>query len=501
MIYLDELLNNVDIISSNGNLHIKVSGFQYDSRKIEQGMCFVAIRGFNVNGLQYVGDAVARGAAAVLFESKPDETFPDLVGNLTWVQVTNARIALSKMAAVFYKHAVNQFYSIGVTGTNGKTTIVSLIHAILNQIEPTARIGTLGLLSGDTIEKTTLTTPEAPDILSFLSRAASQGCKNMVMEVSSVALKLHRVEDIHFSQGIFTNFTGDHLDFHLTMDDYFQSKLILFKKLAMEDWAIINIDDPESFNIIDELNCRYITFGFSENADVKPIKYKLSLKGIQATIQTPKGNLTIKSNLIGRINLFNILAAIASTVVKGISFDSIIATLKNIPRVKGRLDTVYSGKFSVLIDYAHTDNALEVALKSLKEIISGKLFVVFGAGGSRDKSKRPRMGRTAAQFSDYVILTSDNPRAEEPQAIVNDIVKGFPPDFNRYTIELDREMAIRKAMLLANNGDLVIIAGKGHEDYQIFKDKTIHFDDYEVVQNVLKEMNLIQTEPGGEKHA
>lgn len=496
MIYLKDLLKKVEYISRRGDLNIPVTGFHYDSRKIEKGMCFVAIRGYRENGMQYVGNAVARGASAILFESKPDETFPDMVGEATWIQVENARIALSKMAAVYYDQVAEKTYNIGVTGTNGKTTIVSLLHAILNKVEPSARLGTLGTVYNGIAQKTMLTTPEAPVIFDFLSEAVKRGCKNLVMEVSSVALKLHRVEDIHYSQAIFTTFTGDHLDFHKTMDDYFQSKLLLFKKLGMDDWAIINVDDPESGKIIEELNCRYLTYGFSEDADVRPLKKKLTLKGIQATLQTPKGPITIKSQLIGRVNLSNIMAAVTSAIIKGLKFETISNALSEIKPVKGRLDPAHTGKFSVLVDYAHTDKALEGALTSLKDIVKGRVIVVFGAGGARDKSKRPRMGQVAAEHADEIILTSDNPRNEEPQDIIDDIVKGFDKGFKKYTVEADRETAIEKALHMAKEHDVVLIAGKGHEDYQIFKDKTIHFDDFEVVNNVLAKMNRSGTKGG-----
>jgi UDP-N-acetylmuramoyl-L-alanyl-D-glutamate--2,6-diaminopimelate ligase len=487
MIYLDELLKDVAIVASSDDLHVEVTGVQADSRKIKPKNCFVAIPGFKVSGLTYVGDAIANGASCVIFETNPEDTLPEIPFVVTWIQVVNARVALSKLAAAFYgyKRISPSLYVVGVTGTNGKTTITSLIQAIFSREHPTAKIGTLGMFFEESATKTTLTTPEATEIFEFLSRVHEQGCSHVVMEVSSVALKLHRVGDLRFSQGIFTNFSGDHLDFHKSMEDYLGSKLMLFRQLTMEDWAVVNIDDPSALKIIEQLNCKYLTYGFCEDADVRPLRYKLSLEGVQATLATPRGNITIKSILLGRLNLVNIMAAVASAVIRGIALENIAAAVREFKPVRGRLDLVYRSPFSVLIDYAHTDNALETLLQSLKEIVSHKIILVFGAGGSRDKTKRPRMGKAASRFADSIIVTSDNPRNEEPMNIINDIIQGFEPGFKNFLVEVDRKKAIEKALHLAAPGDLVVVAGKGHEDYQIFKDKTLHFDDYEVVGEAL----------------
>jgi UDP-N-acetylmuramoyl-L-alanyl-D-glutamate--2,6-diaminopimelate ligase len=488
MIYLDELLKGVDIIASSGDLHKKVSGIHPDSRKIKRSNCFVAIKGFNENGMKYVGDALANGANSVVFETDEEDTLPELPFFIRWVHVTSARKALSKIAANFYGYnrISDSLYVAGITGTNGKTTVMSLIRDIFNQETKTAAIGTLGMEFEGKTDKTTLTTPEAMDIFKFLSRVYQQGCRSLVMETSSVGLQLHRVEDIHFSQGIFTNFSGDHLDFHQTMENYLEAKMILFEKLTMEDWAVINIDDPTSDRIFEHLNCKYLTYGFSRNADIRPLKYKFSLEGIQATLETPKGNFTIKSVLLGRVNLANIMAAVTSAIIKGISLETISRAIREFKPVKGRLDLAYNKEFSVLVDYAHTDQALEGLLQSLQEIAPNKIILVFGAGGSKDKTKRPRMGNAASRYAHSIIVTNDNPRKEEPIDIANDIIKGFAPGFKQYEVELDRKKAIAKALHMAGQGDLVVIAGKGHENYQIFKDKTIRFDDYEVVQEVLE---------------
>ncbi|MCP4219710.1 MAG: UDP-N-acetylmuramyl-tripeptide synthetase, partial [bacterium] len=269
--------------------------------------------------------------------------------------------------------------------------------------------------------------------------------------------------------------------------EYLESKILLFNKLQVNDWAVINIDDPSAYRIIENLTCKYLTYGFSEDADVRPLKYTCTINGIRAGLRTPMGELNLESPLIGRINLSNIMAAVTSGIIKGISFENIAGAVKAFTPIKGRLDFAYRGEFSVLIDYAHTDRALEALLQSLRELTPGRLIVVFGAGGDRDKTKRPRMGAAASRNADFVVVTSDNPRSEEPLEILDDIVKGFEPEFKDYMVEVDREKAIGEALAKARKGDLVAVAGKGHEDYQIFKDGTIHFDDYEVVQKIMEQ--------------
>jgi UDP-N-acetylmuramoyl-L-alanyl-D-glutamate--2,6-diaminopimelate ligase len=479
---LRELIDPADIIAFAGNLDVEITGVTNDSRRIEKGNCFVAVKGLKEDGFLYVDAAVKQGAFAVVSQQKPVLSS----GNVTWVQVKNDRRVFSRMAARFYNNIADDFYSVGVTGTNAKTTITTLVSAILEQESKTASIGTLGMFCAGSERETKLTTPEAADIYKFLYDARKYGCENLVMEVSSVALRLYRVEDIKFSQAIFTTFSGDHLDFHQTMEEYFESKLLLFKKLQVNDWAVINIDDPSAPKIMEHLNCKYLTYGFSEDADVRPLDFKCSVSGIQALLQTPRGELKINSSLIGRINLSNIMAAVTSAVIKGISFENIATAVNAFKAVKGRLDFAYKNDFSVLIDYAHTDKALEALLQSLREMVPGRVIVVFGAGGSRDKTKRPRMGTAASDNADFVFVTSDNPRQEDPRAIIKDILEGFKPGFKDYVVEPDRETAIKKALEMARKGDLVAVAGKGHEDYQIFKDKTIHFDDYEVVRKLMK---------------
>ncbi|MEN8222629.1 MAG: UDP-N-acetylmuramoyl-L-alanyl-D-glutamate--2,6-diaminopimelate ligase [Acidobacteriota bacterium] len=477
MITIKELLNGIEAIEVIGPLDINISGITHDSRSVSDGYCFIAISGFRDDGNKYVDDAVKKGAKLIISESAQSVELP----GVTWVRLKNIRKAFSTISLNFYGDPLRDKYVVGVTGTNGKTTVVALIEAIFNRTGKTVKFGTLGAWCGSNGKKASLTTPEALEVYKFLSDECKGNFDNVVMEVSSVALELERVAGIEFSQAIFTNLSGDHLDFHNNMDNYFESKLSLFKSLSPDKWAIINIDDEKGSAIIDMIDSKYITYGFSEEADVRPLSFKLSAKGIEAVISTPGGQLNIKCSLVGRINLLNILAAVASSCVKNISFEVIASALEEFTTVRGRLDTVYENDFTVMIDYAHTDNALENLLESVKELKFRKMILVFGAGGSRDTTKRPRMGAVAAKYADVVIVTSDNPRDEDPSNIIEQIVAGFPTGFTSFQVEQDREDGIAAGINSAEKGDIVIIAGKGHEDYQILGKKVIHFDDYEVV--------------------
>jgi len=476
MKYLDELLGKHESLAWRGELHLPVSGIAYDSRQIAPGGCFVAIKGFVKDGIEYMSDAVARGAVAVVSVHPPDVAFP----HVTWVQVKNDRRALSAMASRFYDDPSRELRVIGVTGTNGKTTTVALIRELLGPAS--AAIGTLGMHCAGDSRPTKLTTPEAPELFAFMAAALKAGCVNLAMEVSSASLSLHRVDDVAFAQAVFTSFSGDHLDFHGTMENYFEAKLSLFKKLGSDQWAILNGDDPMGPRIIRELNCRYVTFGFSKQADIQPLKSAFSIDGIKGVLQTPRGKIEFQSPMLGRFNLMNIMAAVSSALVNGVGAERISSALASFQPVQGRVAIAHAGDFLAVVDYAHTDDALKNLLQAFREITRGRLILVFGAGGSRDRTKRPRMARVACRLADLVVVTSDNPRQEDPQAIIADIVAGFDPGFTDYRAEPDRRQAIHLALDLAAAGDVVLIAGKGHENYQIFKDHTVHFDDVEVVR-------------------
>ena len=479
---IKRLLNESEIVAIRGDPELTVEGLELNSQRIQKGWCFVAIKGFRRDGIEFVREAVANGANSVISIHPPPADLRDI----TWIQVKNDRRALSQMASLFYDNPSRRMKVIGVTGTNGKTTTVSLISSILNRETKTASIGTLGMDFADRHLKVLLTTPEAVELFRFMAESEQEGCRNLVMEVSSASLSLFRVEDIEFSQGVFTSFSGDHLDFHQTMENYFEAKLSLFRKLAVNRWAIINVDDPSGPAIVRELNCKYVSYGLLPTADVRPLKFDFSLSGIKAQLQTPRGKIDIESPLVGRFNLFNIMATVASSLVSGVSPANIVAGLKDFRLVRGRMEIVHSGGFHVIVDFAHTDDALANLLGTLRNLAgSGRIILVFGAGGDRDKSKRPRMGRVAAAGADYLFLTSDNPRGENPETILEEIRSGIPAGFDAFEMEADRERAIGKALQRARPGDFVVLAGKGHEEYQILKSGTIRFSDAEVVRKLL----------------
>ncbi len=483
MINIRDLLAGIETMDVRGSLDVPVTGITHDSRQVDKGNCFIAIMGFKDDGNKYIDDAISRGAVLVISETSQVSAHP----GITWVRLKNIRRAFATISLNFYGDPLKDKYVVGVTGTNGKTTVVALIESIFSRNMKTVKFGTLGAWYGGAGRKASLTTPEANEIYKFLAEECRSGFENVIMEVSSVALELDRVTGIDFSQAIFTNLSGDHLDFHYNMENYFDSKLSLFRSLNPDKWAVINIDDKKGKSIVDVIDSKYITYGFSSEADVKPVNYELTSKGTRALISTPAGNIQIESSMIGRINLLNITAAIASAIIKNISFKDIADAMKEFRNVKGRLDTVYENEFSIIIDYAHTDNALENLLLSVKELNFRKIILIFGAGGSRDMTKRPRMGAIAAKYSDKVIVTSDNPRDEDPGSIIEQIIAGFPKEFRSYKTEKDREKGIAAGIDMAEKGDVVIIAGKGHEDYQILGKKVIHFDDYEVVINLMEE--------------
>jgi len=479
-----DILKNIDVIEYKGDLNTKITGICIDSRKIEKDNLFFAIKGNNHDSIIFLDEVIKRGGNSVITINKFNKKYDDLV----WIRVDNDRETLASISSCFFDNPSKKSYLIGITGTNGKTTTLSIISHILNKVEKTAYMGTLGMKS-DKFIKTHLTTPESPDLNKFMYESINKGYKNFVMEVSSVALKLKRVHSLSFSQAIFTNLSGDHLDFHKTMEDYFNSKLQLFRDLEPDKWAVLNVDDESFKDIINVINCRYITYGIKNKADVYARDYEFGINGINANVITPIGKIRVKSKLRGKFNLMNILAAISSLILKHVDIKIIEKGLEEITPIRGRLEPVYDGKFKVFIDYAHTDGALYSLLKSVREMSSSRIILVFGAGGSRDKTKRPRMGKVASENADYLIITSDNPRKEKPIDIINDILKGINNGFKDYKIEIDREKAIKIALDMAKQGDIVIIAGKGHEDYQIFKEKTVHFDDKEVVEKIMESNN------------
>ena len=485
---LEELLKGVSCLHLAGNLNVSVEGLSYDSRKVGKGHLFVAIRGDNFDGNDFIPQAIKRGAVAIVSEQK---AIP-IGSKLSWAIVDNARRALAIISGNFYNQPSRRLYLIGVTGTNGKTTVTYLVESIFQQGGgKIGRLGTIDYRVGERLVEAERTTPEAPDINRYMAEMVENDCQACVMEVSSHSLDMERVYGCDFDVAVFTNLTRDHLDFHLSMERYFSSKRKLFEYLEnkKEAVAVINLDDHKGKELSRGLKVRSITYGWQPSADITVDSYQLSLQGLQATITTPEGKLQVSSPLIGRANLSNILAAVGVGMAAGITPSAISQGIARVSPIPGRFEQVNEGQdFTVIVDYAHTDDALRNLLESVREVAKGRVITVFGCGGDRDPSKRPLMGAHAMKLSDIAIVTSDNPRSEDPLQIIREIEVGIESVGVRKGAHLvipDRKEAIKRAIDEAHPGDMVVIAGKGHERYQIIGNKTIPFDDREVARQFI----------------
>jgi UDP-N-acetylmuramoyl-L-alanyl-D-glutamate--2,6-diaminopimelate ligase len=485
---LSELLGGIELRPATPSLELSITQVANDSRKVAPGALFVAVQGVATNGNLFAEEAVARGALAVLSADRVPVTWPKEV---PWVQVAEPRKALAIAAANFYGGPANGLQLVGVTGTNGKTTTTSLIESIVHATG--AKSGLFGTIAYRTPERTfpaPNTTPESLDLQSFFAEIREQQGKYAIMEASSHALALDRLWGCHFAVAVFTNLTRDHIDFHKTFDNYFDAKRRLFEGTGAgaPDVAVINTDD-EWGKKLTGLAKRTLTYGLQGDADLSAKKFQLSFEGLNFSAQTPAGKVQVQSRLVGRINVYNILAAIGAAQGLGISNGTIEEGIHNLEAVAGRFQRVDQGQpFLVVVDYAHTDDALENLIKTARELnTKGRIITMFGCGGSRDRTKRPIMGEASGRLSELSILTSDNPRQEDPLKIISDIVVGMQKSGGKYLIEADREKAIRLAIEEARSGDIVLLAGKGHEDYQVFADRTIHFDDREEARKALRD--------------
>jgi len=505
---LKDILSGVEVKEIRGDVGINVTSIAYDSRKVSPNSVFVAIEGFKANGTMFIEDAFRRGAKVIVCSSSEDGLLPSLP--VTWIFVSDTRVALSKLSANFYGHPTRKLKVAGITGTAGKTTIAYLIYTIFNAGGvPSGLMGTIEVLIGSERLKSKLTTPESLDIHALADKMLSSGMKAMVMEVSSHSLKLHRVSDVDFDFAVFTNLGHDHLDFHGDINDYLKSKAILFSKILKAEegrGAVVNGDDPASSKIISDYRGKVLRYGMSgnPNLDIYPEKYEVSLKGIEATIKSPWGRLCVSSPLIGYHNLMNIMGACGVALLAGIPIDLIEKGVASLKKVSGRMEVI-QGKDGVIaiVDYSHTPDSLKSALESIAKMANGRIITVFGAGGDRDIQKRPLMGMAVAEKSTACILTSDNPRSEDPMSIIEMIRTGLERGgFKRadgslsegkYLIEPDRRKAIEIAVKNALPGDVILVAGKGHEDYQIFRDRVIHFDDKEELLSVMMRCGLIES--------
>lgn len=463
----------------------EIYGVAYDSRQVKPGFLFVCVSGFKTDGHMFIKDAREKGAAAILAEKESIDC------DLPIALCNDSRQALAQVAGNFYGHPSRQLRLIGVTGTNGKTTTTHLIKAILEDAgKKTGILGTLYARVGDTSFDLGHTTPEAPDIEAFLKVCREQQAEYVVMEVSSHALVLDRVDAIDFNVALFTNLTQDHLDLHETMNSYRDAKLKLFKNLETRpgNFSIINQDDQYARDFLAQAGSAAVSYGIEQTARIMAQDVRVNLKGSEFTVAYPGGTFEIQMKLIGLFSVYNAMAAIAFALEEGIAVETIQSALARVDGVPGRIEQVHCGQdFTVVVDYAHTPDGLENILKTARGILENRLITVFGCGGDRDRGKRPLMGEIAARFSDFTIVTSDNPRSEEPQNIINDIVPGVEKvKDSRYAIIVDRREAIRHAIHLARPGDLVVIAGKGHETYQLVKGQVLDFDDRLVAAEFLK---------------
>jgi UDP-N-acetylmuramoyl-L-alanyl-D-glutamate--2,6-diaminopimelate ligase len=463
-----------------------VTGVSYDSRRVQPGHVFVALKGRRADGAQFAAQALERGAVAIVSED------PAPASVAAWTVVYDARLALALLSVAFASNPSLELRVVGVTGTNGKTTTTHLVASIFEAAEIRCGLmGTVGYQIGDEVREASHTTPEAPEVQALLREMVDRGCGACAMEVSSHALSLRRVDGTTFAAGVFTNLTRDHLDFHGDMDAYFQAKKHLFEMLPRDAPSLINVDDPRGAALV-EMASRPVTYAVSRPADITPGPLSFSLSGLEFDVRTPRGTIHMKSPLVGRPNVYNILAAVSTTIALGLSFDDIergIASLRGVP---GRFQLVSDAKddIQVVVDYAHTDDALRNLLETARPLTAGRLITVFGCGGDRDRTKRPLMGAVAGRLSDFLVITSDNPRSEDPARIIEEIQRGITPDTRRAETQRmltlpDRREAIGRAIDVARPGDLVLIAGKGHEKYQIVGSTVLPFDDVAVAREAL----------------
>ncbi len=485
---LAKLLRGVELRAPAAHSDLEISEIAYDSRAVRPGALFVAIRGEKTDGNQFVAEVVARGAVAVISEEAKPRT---LAAEFPWIQVVNARKGMAISAANYYARPAEVLKLIGVTGTNGKTTVSYLVDSILRAAG--CHVGLLGTIGYRLVNESLPapnTTPESLDLQNYLARIVRAGGTHAVIEASSHALAMERLWGCPFAVAIFTNLTRDHLDYHKTFDEYFAAKRRLFEGTgaAAPLAGVINRDDEYGRQLAG-LASRTLTYGLEAGADVTTRKPSVSRAGLEFTAETPAGEIEIRSKLVGRPNVYNLLASIGTGVALGLSNEVIAAGIAQLSAVPGRFERVEAGQpFLVVVDYAHTDDALRNLLATAKELNGGgRIITLFGCGGDRDRTKRPLMGEAAGSASNIVVLTSDNPRSEDPLLIINDVIVGVQRTDAKLFVEPDRQKAIEIALDAARSGDVVLLAGKGHEGYQVLRDRTIEFDDRAVARRILKQ--------------
>jgi len=478
---LSELISGIDSCIFEGN-DVDIKHITYNSKDVIEGSLFICIEGFKADGHHFAQEAVDRGAKALIISKDIN-----INGDVTLVKVNDTRKAMAIIASNFYKKPAEKMKIIGITGTNGKTTSTFMMKSILEAYgQKIGLIGTIYNIIGDKIIEAKRTTPESLDLQCLFKEMADNNCTYCVMEVSSHSLELDRVYGIDFEVGIFTNLTQDHLDFHKTMENYFKAKLKLFDRAKN---AIINIDDDYGKEALRYVKGNILKYGIDSVADVYAKDITMSDEGTKFKLCYDSNEIEVNLHLPGKYNVYNALGCAAAALSLGIDINTIKKGLEDLKAVPGRSERIKAKQgFTVIIDYAHTPDGIENILKASREYTKGRLIILFGAGGDRDKTKRPLMGKAAGTFADYCIITSDNPRNEEPEKIIQDIIPGVEKTGCPYKIIVDRKEAIKYALMNAKKDDVIVIAGKGHETYQILKDKTVHFDEKEIVNELLQEI-------------
>ena len=468
---LRELLKNISVLECTANLETEIESVHYDSRKVTENSLFVAISGFASDGNRFIPMALGKGAVAVVTAKKPEEEVP-------YILVDSDRMALAMLGCNFYGHPAKAMTMIGVTGTNGKTSTTLLLKQVLEKTmgAKVGLIGTMANMVGDEVIPTERTTPESFELQGLFARMRDAGCSHVVMEVSSHAVTLDRIGGVHFDIAAFTNLTEDHLDFHKTMDAYCDAKAELFRRCGK---AVINTDDSYAPRFLNAASCPVLTTAVNGKADLQAENVELLSDGIRYTVD----NVSIHVPIPGRFTVYNTLTVLGIARQLGLSLSDAAEALKTVEGVKGRIEVVPTpGKeYTVLIDYAHTPDGLENVLSSVRDFCKGRIISVFGCGGDRDPIKRPIMGHIGVKLADFAVITSDNPRTENPMAIIEDILKGVKEEDGAYIVVEDRKTAIRYAMDIAQKDDIIVLAGKGHETYQDVGGVKLHLDEREEV--------------------
>lgn len=479
---LTDLLKGVKTLNINGDSDIEIAGINIDSRKIKAGHLFVAVKGTQVDGHQFINKAIELGAKAVLVEDMPT----DLKEDVTYVQVASTEAEVGKIATIFYGNPTKKLKLVGVTGTNGKTTIATLLYNMFRKFGyKVGLISTVCNYIDDEARPTDHTTPDPIELNQLLGEMVAAGCEYAFMECSSHAIHQHRIGGLHFEGGVFTNLTRDHLDYHKTFENYRNAKKMFFDSLSKNAFAITNADDKNGMIMVQNCKANIKTYSMQRMADFRAKIIECHFEGMYLEVDGKE----VGVQFIGKFNVSNLLAVYGTAIMLGKSQDDILLALSTLKSVNGRLDPVHSPEgFTAIVDYAHTPDALENVLGAIHDVLegkNGKVITVCGAGGNRDKGKRPLMAQEAVKQSDTVILTSDNPRFEDPQAIIDDMVAGLDANQRKKVLTIvDRREAMRTAAMMAKKGDVILVAGKGHEDYQDIQGVKHHFDDHEVLREI-----------------